>query len=182
MASRIRTKEDNHISRERLCELSNKAGDHPAVTLPSEFMNSFFQYLRRSGQNCLLDLRMFIRSSTMASQVVFVWGPSFLQPRQRTACDPDVARCAGHRNGVHTHPQRCTTSRTGTDNICFAVSALVFIPKDCNVSPLLECSIFLIFNLLDGQQFLLDSAGDSPQFCAKVNTFCDFNSGRILGV
>jgi hypothetical protein len=151
-------------------------------TLPSEFVNSFIQCLRRSGQNCSLDLRMFIR----------VFGNGLVGCRRlgafistASAEDSFRSRCGSVRKAPvwssHASPVAAPQVGQGTDNICFAVSSLVFIPKVCNVSPLLECSILLIFNLLAGQQFLLDSAGDSPQFCTKVNTFCDFNSGKMLG-
>jgi hypothetical protein len=68
----------------------------------------------------------------------------------------------------------------GTDNICFAVSSLVFIIKDCNILPVQECSILLICNKLAGQQVAFDSGSDSYQSCAKVNISCDFDSGTTL--
>ena len=150
-------------------------------TVPSEFVNSFIQGLPWSVQNCSLDLRMFIR----------VFGNGLAGCRRleafistASAADSFRSRCGSVRRAPvwssHASPVATPQVGQGTDNTCFAVSSLVFIPKDCNVSLLLECSILLIFNLLTGQQFLLDSARDSPQLCAKVNTFSDFNSGTIF--
>jgi hypothetical protein len=149
-------------------------------TLPSEFMNSFTQCLQRSGQNCSLDLRMFISAFGNGLAGCRRLG-AFISTA--SAADSFRSRCGSVRRAPvrssHASPIAAPQVGQGTDNICLAVSSLVFIPKDCNFSLLQECSILLIFNLLVGQQFLLDSAGDSPQFCAKVNTFCDFNSGKI---
>jgi hypothetical protein len=121
-------------------------------TLPSEFVDSFIQSLWRSGQNCSLDLSMFIR----------VFGNGLAGCRRvggfistASAEDSFRFRCGSVRRAPlyssHAFPDAAPQVGQRTDKICFAVSSLVFIPKDCNVSPLLECSILLIFNLLAGQ-------------------------------
>jgi hypothetical protein len=101
-----------------------------------------------------------------------------------SAAESFRSRCGSMRGAPvwssHASPVAAPQVGQGTDDICFTVSSLVFIIKDCNVSAVQECSILLICNMLAGQLVAFESAGDSPQFCAKVNIFYDFNSGRML--
>ena len=73
-------------------------------TLPSEFVNSLIQCRRRSGQNCSLIPRMFIRIFGNSFAGCCRLGIFIFTASARTDSDPDAARCAGHRYGVHTHP------------------------------------------------------------------------------
>src|SRR5579864_8795054 len=91
--------------------------------------NSFIRSLRRSDQNCSLDLRMFLRAFGDGFRaVVICWTVSTASAAESFRC-----RCGSVRRAPvcssHASPVAAPHVGQGTLNICFAVSSLVFIVK-----------------------------------------------------